>query len=408
METGLNPQEEGKIAPSPLAAMLDRTERYMSDSGYRGYDPYDGLESPLFKLPLLRRARIPRWGFQQVLKRIPFQTRPLFGIPKGYNPVTLALAIQGLVSRDQADQSGKKSRRVEVEKLVDELERLRSSGFSGACWGYDFHWEARYAAIPAWHPTVVATGFVTNALFKAYLHYGLESARILCLEAVSFVLNDLNRTLDGDTFCWSYSPSDNQVVLNATMKGARLLAQAVHLGADPACLEDAAATIRFVVSRQAENGSWPYSIGDTRSWADHFHTCYNLDCMDEYQALTGDHSFQAALEKGVGYYSGNFFTEEGIPRYFDKETYPIDATCCGQSLLTLVRFGKLQQARQTKNWIEKNMALPDGSFKYQIHRRFENQLPYMRWSTGWLFAGLASLENELSQQDSSITTEKGD
>jgi len=386
------------IAREDLITALDRTEQHMLREGYRGYDPYDGLASPLFRLPVLRTAKIPRWGFQQVMKRLPFQLRPLLGIAKGYNPATLGVAIQGLTLRDSADHSGANRRRDEVERLIGELERLRSPGFSGACWGYDFHWEARYATMPAFHPTVVATGFVTNALFGAWKQYGLESARELCLSAADFVTRDLNRTPAGDTFCWSYSPTDTQVVLNATMKGARLIAQAVHLGADASLLDDAAATIRYVVSRQAENGSWPYAIGDTRSWADNFHTCYNLDCIDEYRSLTGDDSFGGDLARGLDYYCTHFFTEEGVPRYYDQETYPIDATCCGQSLLTLVRFGKLEQAGATAEWIRRRMARGDGSWKYQIHPRYENRLPYMRWSTSWIFAGLAAVEAALAAE----------
>ncbi len=241
---------------------------------------------------------------------------------------------------------------------------------------------------------------MTNALYQAWQYYELAAARDLCLAAVPFVLQDLNRIPQGDTFCWSYSPTDHQVVLNATMKGARLLAQAVSMGADPTCLSEAAATIKYVVSQQAADGSWPYAVGDTRSWADHFHTCYNLDCLHEYQTLTGDDSFRAALAKGLEYYGANFFTAAGIPKYYDQETYPIDATCCGQSLLTLLRFGKLEQAARTGNWILQNMALPNGGFKYQLHPHWENRLPYMRWSTGWLFAGLANLEAVLGNKGS--------
>jgi hypothetical protein len=375
-----------------LGASLDRTEAFIRTEGYRGYDPYDGLDSPLFRLPVLDRAMFPRWGFQQVLKRLPFQIRPLLGIHKGYNPVTLALCAQALTWRDMADRTNKDDRRDEVERLVTELDRLRTPGFSGSCWGYDFHWQARYADFPAGHPTVVATGFVTHALFTVWNHYGLERARDLILDAAPFVLQDLNRTRHGDMFCWSYSPTDHQEVLNATMKGARLLTQAVSLGGDPGWLDDARATIRYVVSRQSSNGSWPYSIGDTRSYADHFHTCYNLDCLHEYQALTGDHAFDEALDKGLAYYDAHFFTEEGIPKYYDKSTYPIDATCCGQSLLTLTRFGRLEQAAKTARWILAHMSLSGGGFKYQIHPRYENRLVYMRWSVAWIFAGLARLE----------------
>jgi len=374
-----------------LGSSLDRTEAYIQAEGYRGYDPYDGLASPLFRLPVLNRAKLPRWGFQQVVKRLPLQIRPLLGIPKGYNPVTLALCAQALTWRDMAAGEGD-ARRAEVSRLVDELERLRSPGYSGSCWGYDFHWQARYANFPAGHPTVVATGFITHALFTVWNHYGLEKARDLVLDAVPFVIKDLNRTSHGDTFCWSYSPTDNNEVLNATMKGSRLLAQAVSLGGDAHWLEDARATIRYVVSRQSETGSWPYAIGDARSWADHFHTCYNLDCMHEYQELSGDLSFEEALGKGLKYYIAHFFTADGTPKYYDQSTYPIDATCCGQALLTLIRFGYFDQAEKTAHWILENMSLPGGAFKYQINPRFENRLIYMRWSVAWIFSGLARLE----------------
>lgn len=378
-----------------LEPALDRTEDHMRSADYRGYDPYDGLGSPLFRIPGLRTAKFPRWAFQQLLKRMPLQVRPLLGIPPGRNPVTLALAIEGLVSRDRLHPEDPRGRREEISRLVHDLEGMKTPGFRGACWGYDFEWEARYATFAAGHPTVVATAFVTNALFLAWKHQGIDLAKDLVLSAVPFVREDLNRTWDGDMFCWSYSPTDNNVVLNATMLGARLLAQAVHLGADPSNLEDAVATIRYVADRQGPEGSWPYSLGDARSWADNFHTCYILDCFHEYESLTGDASFRKTMDKGLEYYCSHFFTDEGIPRYYDRETYPIDGTCCGQSLLTLVRFGKLEQAGKTAEWILKHMARPDGAFKFQIHRRFENRLPYMRWSTCWNFAGMANLELEL-------------
>ncbi len=381
-----------------LSPALDRTEIFIRSQGYRGYDPYDGLQSPLFKLPVLDRARIPRWGFQQVLKRLPFQLRPLLGIAKGYNPVTLALCAQAMTWRDLAGGTDTTSRKEEVARLVAELARLRTPGYSGSCWGYDFHWQARYANFPAGHPTVVATGFITHALFTVWQHYGLEQARDLVLDAAPFVLQDLNRSRHGDMFCWSYSPSDHQEVLNATMKGARLVTQAVALGGDRQWLDDARATIKYVVSRQSAAGSWPYSIGDPRSWADHFHTCYNLDCMHEYQELSGDRSFAEALAKGLAYYESHFFDADDVPRYYDQATYPIDATCCGQALLTLLRFGRNEQAARTAHWILDHMALPGGGFKYQIHPRYENRLVYMRWSVAWIFAGLARLEQASAVQ----------
>ena len=382
------------LAVADLHAALDRTEAYLHRVAYRGYDPYDGLTSPLFRLPVLRSAKLPRWGFQQVLKRIPFQTRPLIGIRPGYNPVTLALAVQAWTERDRA--AGTDGRRDEVERLVGELQRLRSPGWSGSCWGYDFDWEARYACFPAGLPTVVATGFVTNALFQAHAHYDLPAARDLVVDAASFVTRDLNRTEMEGGFCYSYSPRDHDKVLNATVKGARLLAQAAHLaGGNTEWIDAARTTLRCVVRHQREDGSWPYALGDARSWADHFHTCYNLDGLDAFEGLTGDGTFAEAITRGTDYYGRHFFRDDGAPRYYDNRTFPIDATCCGQALLTLVRLGDLEQARRTAAWILEHMALPDGAWKYQIRPRHEIRLVYVRWSVAWIAAGLASLERAL-------------
>ncbi|MBK6912285.1 MAG: hypothetical protein IPH11_00860 [Ignavibacteriales bacterium] len=90
------------------------------------------------------------------------------------------------------------------------------------------------ANIPAFTPTVVATGFITNALFICYSITGNQKAKELLISSANFVLKDLNRTYSGNhhpsslihhPFCFSYSPSDKQIVYNASMKGVRILSQ---------------------------------------------------------------------------------------------------------------------------------------------------------------------------------------
>ena len=274
-----------------LTTTIDRTEQYIIANGYSGFDPYDGLKSPLFQLPFLRSSRLTRWGCQQALKRLPFQIRPLLGIKKGLNPVTLALALQGMTYRMRA---GRADRSESVSFIVSELRRLATPGFSGPCWGYDFDWQARYATIPAFHPTIVATGFVTNALYQLYRLDGDQRAADLVVESIGFLDDDLSRMETGDAICWSYSPTDRQQVLNASMKGARLCAQAYSITQDESVLELATRATRFVVAAQREDGSWPYSVSDPRSWTDNFHTCYILDCLDDYESLTGDSQFATA------------------------------------------------------------------------------------------------------------------
>ncbi|HYF03945.1 MAG TPA: prenyltransferase/squalene oxidase repeat-containing protein [Patescibacteria group bacterium] len=375
-----------------LKQSILRTEKFITKEKFRGYDPYDALLSPLFKLPVLNSWKIPRLGTQQVLKRLPVNLRPLLGIEKGYNPVTLGLCLQAYSYLFKTLPEQKAYFRQQAEFCIKEIDRLQSKGYNGACWGYDFDWQARYATIKAYTPTVVATGFITNALFTAYEIIKSERAFELCKSACNFVLKDLNRTEDesGD-FCFSYSPNDRQVVLNATMKGARLLAQVYSVTKDEELLKTARKTTNFVANHQHENGSWPYSIGDTRTWADNFHTGYVLDCLDEYEKMTGDNSFKNIKEKGWKYYRANFFEHGEIPKYYDNSLYPIDATACAQSLITLSQFGDMVQALKTAKWIIENMQNADGSVAYQIKKTFKNNVIYMRWSVAWTFLGLSKV-----------------
>jgi hypothetical protein len=362
---------------------------YIEREAYRGYDPYDALTSPLFRLPLLNHNKLLRWGFQQVVKRLPINLRPLLGITKGYNPVTLGLCLQAYTYL--AERQPEKKNGMKFDLLLSELTRLQSKGYSGACWGYDFDWEARYARIPAYTPTVVATGFITNSLFEYYHFTRDPRAFELCESATRFVRHDLNKTVEGETFCYSYSPLDRQVVLNATMKGARLLAQVYSVNGDKRLIEEARKTVEFVVKKQQPSGAWAYATkkGDARTWADNFHTGYVLDCLDDYQKYSGDHSFNEALQKGMAYYEANFFENSEIPKYYDKSLYPIDATAIAQSILTLTRFGKMEMAERVVNWTLNNMQDESGYIYYQRTKQGVNKIPYMRWSCAWVFVALS-------------------
>jgi hypothetical protein len=329
-----------------LIQSLLRLEARIHADAYRGYDPYDALTSPLFRLPILNQQKILRWGAQQVLKRLPLNVRPLLFIPKGYNPVTLGLCLQAYTALRCVFPDRAAFYDAQSAFCLSELNRLQSKGYSGACWGYDFDWEARYARIPAYTPTVVATGFITHALFEYYRATQHPQALALCQSATEFVLRDLPRTWFDGTFCFSYSPLDKQVVLNATLKGARLLAQVYSVTKVPHLLEEAKKTVAFVVSQQQPTGAWSYSWGDTRTWADNFHTGYVLDCLDEFIKCSGEQAFSDSLQKGFAYYYTHFFVEDSdglIPKYYDHALYPIDSTAGAQSILTLLRFGRLEK-----------------------------------------------------------------
>lgn len=375
-----------------ISESLKNLKTYIEKEEYKGFDPYDALKSPLFKLPILKNNKLIRFGTQQLVKRLPFSIRPLLFVPKGYNPVTLGLSIQAYAYLYQSELKNKEEHFKKIEFLVNELKKLIPKGFNGACWGYDFDWEARHAKIPAYQPTVVATGIITNALFIAYQITGHQESGILVESAAEFVIKDLKRTYHGDKFCFSYSPFDQQQVFNASMKGVRILAQAHFLNKNQELKKIAKNATDFVVSHQKENGSWAYSLASSGGWTDNYHTGYVLDCLDEYQKLTADYQWKDNIIKGYEFYINHFINEEGIPLFYHNETYPIDCTSASQTILTTLRFGDKESALKVAEWMIKNMQKKNGSFYFRKYKYYTIRTSFMRWSNAWMFASLSQLK----------------
>ena len=145
---------------------LERLMRYCEKEGFKGYDPYDGLNSRLFQSLPFARARYPRLAWIQLFKKLPVNLRPLVGIKKDYNPKGLALFLTGYVNLARVEGLEKYAERIEF--LAGRLIAMKSPGYSGNCWGYNFPWQSKAFYFPKFTPTVVASTFASNALLDAY------------------------------------------------------------------------------------------------------------------------------------------------------------------------------------------------------------------------------------------------
>src|SRR5690606_1157792 len=124
------------------AGLRDATHRLLDSCRGRdwsGHDPYDGLNSRVFKAMPFLQSRWPRLVVIQSLKRCPINLRPLLAVPPGTNPKGIALFTSTLVrlSRDGI------TREQEARALADRLADLRTEGWPHACWGYNFDWQTR-------------------------------------------------------------------------------------------------------------------------------------------------------------------------------------------------------------------------------------------------------------------------
>lgn len=392
---------------------LLRLKNYCESEDFSGWDPYDGLNSKVFKaIPFVGKSAIARLVWIQLFKRNPINFRRIMLVPKQRNAKGVGLFLRGYcalwrtVDRDESlaevygDRQSIESR---IKDLADWLVDNASQGFSGAAWGYNFPWQCRREFLfPAYEPTVVATYFCAGALFDAYEIIKDERYRDVALSSAEFVKHDLRRTPYSGGVIISYSKMPgNDTIYNASLLGSALLARCYYYSGDNDSLELARQSVKACCAAQCVDGSWTYGVKSVTGWIDSFHTGYNLMALKEYMQYSGDSEPKSALEKGWEYYKTNFFMEEGSPKYYNNRQYPIDIHCVGQLFVTLSCLGKNDEeaelAEKVMNWASANMWNDKGYYYYQMKHGLSSRISYMRWSNAFMFAALAiAAESEAS------------
>lgn len=377
-----------------IFASLGKLKDYCEKEGFSGWDPFDGLNSRVFKnLPYISKSEFPRLAWIQAFKKNPVNLRKLFLIEKGYNPKGIGLFLNGYCNLYRIDPQ--QDVLDKINELADRVLKMKTPGYSGNCWGYNFDWQSRAFFQPAYTPTIVASTFIAYALMDAYEVSGNKEYLNQSLNVSEFVLKNLHRTMDSDgDFAFSYSPLDHTQVFNATLLGSRLLARTYHYSHNHELLEAAAKSIRFCMKHQKADGSWTYSNLPFHQWIDNFHTGYNLECLIEYQHYSRDNSFEQHINKGLEYYLNTFFTPAGVPKYYNNSVYPVDVHAPAQLIITLFRLGMIDNhiglVERVLNWTIDHMQSRQGFFYYQKNNLYTIKIPYMRWSQAWMFYALTT------------------
>lgn len=374
---------------------------YCESQKFAGWDPFDGLNSIIFQSTPLKKWYLPRLILTQAFKRNPINLRRLLLIPKEYNPKGIGLFLHGYCnllqySRKTGDNTLGSADEFEekINFLAQLLISLQSEGYSGACWGYNFDWQSRIFYQPKFTPTIVATSFCSDALFQAYNVTGDSKYRNIALSSAQFVINDLNHSIDSDGgIIFSYSPLDKSQVYNASLLGARLIAQCYYHKKNPDWLNISQKAAGTIANKQNQGGSWKYGEHHVQGWVDSFHTGYNLECLYEIMIYSGEPLYTDSFNKGFKFYLNNFFLDNGTPKYYNDRIYPIDIHSPAQFIATLAKTNKLgdnsELARKVLKWTITHMQSSKGFFYYQINPMLSSKIPYMRWAQAWMFYAMS-------------------
>ena len=359
---------------------ITRLKSWVESRDFAGWDPYDAMNSPLVRL-LSLGTKYGRIAWTQFFRKCPINLRPLLAVPKRKNAKALGLFLEAYSKLYSV--GGDEDLRDVIEKVLEGLDQTRSRGGSGYCWGYPFEWQSRAALVPAGTPTIVNSSFIGHALLDCHQATGSSRAREMALQIPEFMLRDLNRLETDAGFCFSYTPIDRNFVHNANMLGASLLMRLGKATANVEWMEVARKSMTYSVTRQRPDGSWPYAETGFQGWIDSFHTGFNLEALRWFVRLgEAPPEWEEAYLKGVAFYAGNFFLDDGTPKYYHDRVYPIDIHAPCEAVYFLSgESGHKELTDMVLGWMLRNMWNERaGCFHFRKSRYFTNRIPYMRWS----------------------------
>ena len=355
-----------------LMDIRDRVLACIVRDQYAGADPFDGLESPLFKASGLGRFRLARLCWLQAIKRGPQALRSIAKIPSSLNPKTLALlngAAGGVVLGDFRDQI------------------LTLQNPDGG-WGYPFEWQARAFHGKRSQSNAIVTSFVVDALSVG----GMGRDHPALTRAADFIEHRLWR--DG---YFAYFDHDSSEIHNASLWAAFALncVQPAHPKSELA--------VRRVIAAQHEDGSWAYGTRHHHGFIDGFHTGYILDLLDRFR-MAGMPGLDDVIARGWEFYRGHCFDGQGIPRSFAGKSCYLDAHAVAQSLASLWRFGDVDGAVHVANWACASLFDPSRDLFFAgIGRLGKDRQNYMRWTQAWMVWGFSIVIEKMAMTEASKT-----
>lgn len=381
-----------------LLNSLKRLEKWVEEADYRGYEPFDGLSSPLraltFHSLLLERL------LQQGVRWFPLNMRPLIGVTKKESTKGRGYMAAGYLIMYRLGRDTDYLRRAEA--CLDWLDLHKAERYENHSWANHFPFSSRSGRLPEHEPIIVWTSLIGQTYIDAFEQTGNMRFFHIIRSICNWIMA-LPREKTESGSCLSYVAYKQESIHNSNMLGAAMLARSSRIVKDPGLLTTAKEAMEYSCSRQLPGGSWWYGEAPNLRWIDNFHTAYNLDSLKCYIESSGDREYEPQLKKGFDFYKKSFFLQDGTPKYYHDRIFPIDSQCVSQSIETLAKFTdydseSLGLAVLVAEWaIDSMQDKKRGHFYFRRHRLgIIDRTPMVHWAQATMYKALALLYEKLT------------
>jgi hypothetical protein len=385
------------------ARALDAAVRHatwLERHGPHSWDPYDFWATRAGCLAKSFYYQHPRLGVPLVAPFVALdtfapQTRALVARPARY-PIADAHYAMGYFILGRAHHSSLRSRALPfLEALIEE----RCAAEADYCWGYPFDWATCFGVWPAGTPFITSTPYAYEAFEMAHQLTG-SSECLAVMESVGRFARDriVGAEVAPGVRASSYSPFDCRRVVNASAYRGFLLAAAGTRFGVAEWVDEARASIGFVLQSQRADGSWLYAEDGRDAFVDNIHTCFVIKNLVKARRLLANESITRSIERGWAFFLTNLLDAGGLPvpfalrqrpRLYRRDLYDYAETINLALLLSPDDRAASAVADAVVASLLDEWLLPDGRFATRRMLVGWNNLPYVRWAQAQTFHALA-------------------
>ncbi|HET55576.1 MAG TPA: hypothetical protein ENN33_10225 [Ignavibacteria bacterium] len=379
-----------------IESSLKNLYNYIESENYRGYDPYDTLNS---WFPFQVFGKWPAILAIQFQKRNPVNIRPLLGVKKFHSTKGMGLLLKAYVKLYKLTVD--KKLLSSIKFIKDWLIENRTFYNNDFCWGYDYPYSTPNFVHEKEFPTVVHHKYIMDGFYEYYLTFRDEKVKRFIIESEKFILNRIPQISVGNGICLGYHPKSTDCCYNASLHAAHCLAIVDNLRKNDHHSSLIKDVVNFVISKQKNSGVWYYSLnpetGEERKQVD-FHQGFILESLHDIKNLIGytSNDWEKAIKKGLEFYKKKQFFENGQSLWRLPRFYPVDIHNQAQGIITFCKLNSydpslLSFAQKIAEWTIVNMQSKRGYFYYRNFKNYKNKIPYIRWGQAWMLLGLTEL-----------------
>lgn len=315
-----------------------------------------------------------------------------FFVKKRTFPICHAHVALGYLNLYEVE--GRKNYLAKAEKLIAPLLAMASPYTTGLGWGMKHEWMTIQGLIPANTACNTQTAYPYELFVRLHELTGKNEYSEYLEKILHHINKDFAEWKEGDKLVCSYSTIDKRRVINANSYRMYMLIEGGKRFKNSTYTEKGIATLKYILSKQNSDGSWPYS--EDQSFVDCYHTVFVLKnllkvkeilCLDVY-------GLDDAVQKGLHFYFKHLFYKTGLPKPFAKEPritlFKYDSYDFSESigLLSILREYDFLLDRSIR-FVTHRFLTKEGWCRYRLFNFFPFKgIPYMRYANTNMFLNL--------------------